>query len=314
MHSSLRKGFTLIELLVVIAIIAILAAILFPVFAQAKRAAKATSDLSNIKQLTLGMLMYAGDNDDAAAATRVVEQDADWWSPRMRTWKDVTLPYIKSGGRGTVVNGVFYSTPGNGGIFQSPLNQAAWSNADRWFGNEPGDETTRFPRSYAVNKDAGRNEFGGPHADGRCADTFWPEIYPNGSGGQTVYNQGGNFSLITNVAGTAMLAPTRKLFPDIEVSEAAKTASADGHELDTYPGSYSLVNGVGNGQLNFGFFDGHAKSFSMMGSIDKDVWGSLGPGGIPACGWNVYWNGPGNGMSWIDGIKADVRQIKEWSN
>lgn len=59
-----RKAFTLIELLVVIAIIAILAAILFPVFAQAKEAAKKTSDLSNQKQLGLGIMQYLADNDD----------------------------------------------------------------------------------------------------------------------------------------------------------------------------------------------------------------------------------------------------------
>jgi prepilin-type N-terminal cleavage/methylation domain-containing protein len=55
MHTN-RKGFTLIELLVVIAIIAILAAILFPVFAQAKVAAKKTSDLSNLKQNMMATL------------------------------------------------------------------------------------------------------------------------------------------------------------------------------------------------------------------------------------------------------------------
>ncbi len=59
-----RHGFTLIELLVVIAIIAILAAILFPVFARAREKARQTSCLSNIKQLTLGALMYVGDADD----------------------------------------------------------------------------------------------------------------------------------------------------------------------------------------------------------------------------------------------------------
>ncbi|RYG28542.1 prepilin-type N-terminal cleavage/methylation domain-containing protein [bacterium] len=59
-----RKAFTLIELLVVIAIIAILAAILFPVFAQAKAAAKKTSDLSNQKQIALANLIYSGDADD----------------------------------------------------------------------------------------------------------------------------------------------------------------------------------------------------------------------------------------------------------
>jgi type II secretory pathway pseudopilin PulG len=50
--------------LVVIAIIAILAAILFPVFAQAKEAAKATADLSNMKQLAVAVQIYTGDSDD----------------------------------------------------------------------------------------------------------------------------------------------------------------------------------------------------------------------------------------------------------
>jgi prepilin-type N-terminal cleavage/methylation domain-containing protein/prepilin-type processing-associated H-X9-DG protein len=61
---STRQGFTLIELLVVIAIIAILAAILFPVFAQAKEAAKKTTCVSNLKQLGVASMMYAGDFDD----------------------------------------------------------------------------------------------------------------------------------------------------------------------------------------------------------------------------------------------------------
>jgi|694.fasta_scaffold140267_3 prepilin-type N-terminal cleavage/methylation domain-containing protein len=61
---SKNKAFTLIELLVVITIIAILAAILFPVFAQARFAAKKSADLSNVKQISLGIMQYTIDNDD----------------------------------------------------------------------------------------------------------------------------------------------------------------------------------------------------------------------------------------------------------
>jgi len=61
----MKRGFTLIELLVVIAIIAILAAILFPVFARAREKARQTSCLSNVKQISLAILMYTGDYDEA---------------------------------------------------------------------------------------------------------------------------------------------------------------------------------------------------------------------------------------------------------
>ena len=85
----MRRAFTLIELLVVIAIIAILAAILFPVFAQAKEAAKKTVDLSNMKQIGTGFLLYAGDFDDKFPLTSFPHANDSWairCQPYVRSW------------------------------------------------------------------------------------------------------------------------------------------------------------------------------------------------------------------------------------
>lgn len=128
------QGFTLIELLVVVAIIGILAAILFPVFARARENARRSSCMSNLKQIGLGVMMYAQDYDERLPM---------WTYTRPRPWEsqyDISgtttqfiwfyalLPYVKnwqlfncpSGADAQKFTGLYNSRMGYGFNYQAP--------------------------------------------------------------------------------------------------------------------------------------------------------------------------------------------------
>jgi prepilin-type N-terminal cleavage/methylation domain-containing protein/prepilin-type processing-associated H-X9-DG protein len=91
MERHRTRGFTLVELLVVIAIIAILMAILVPAVSKARKHSQGLACSNNIRQLAMGMLLYAetskgwlpfdGEDGDSAGSKIVCPDNLGWESP-----------------------------------------------------------------------------------------------------------------------------------------------------------------------------------------------------------------------------------------
>ncbi len=141
-------GFTLIELLVVIAIIAILAAILFPVFARAREAARTTNCASNVRQLMLGVLMYAQDYNELLPDEQYNLGGGGNEPLVDASWRGAIFPYIANAQ--LFICPSHSPTGGNHGIFDgryADQKMTASYAINDWHQGSSSDSTTNTGRS-----------------------------------------------------------------------------------------------------------------------------------------------------------------------
>jgi len=98
-----RRGFTLVELLVVIAIIAVLIGLLLPAVQAAREAARRSSCQNNIKQIGLGLQVYAdanargGDNFLPTISSNGLETGYSWMTMILPGMEETNLQRLLTG-------------------------------------------------------------------------------------------------------------------------------------------------------------------------------------------------------------------------
>jgi len=278
------NGFTLIELLVVIAIIALLMSILLPALGGARKLARRTVCMANVRRLSVSMRLYLDNNDDKFPPDRLRKATQYIQTGPYRRYRPRWIWFLNEG-MGYVINPYEYET-------EEDFNAALEMDNDYYMC--PSLKSYQYARSirngaYGYNYQYLANTR--PHPSGTgCAN------YPNW------------FSRIKSPARSVVFCDSRGCNiphgehaylvdpPKMAVSRGAVDFSPKNPALG--PLKYSPADARHFGSVNVAFLDGHseAKKYEDLGyqvdpatkrPVEKGLNDVGGPGN------NQLWTGTG---------------------
>jgi prepilin-type N-terminal cleavage/methylation domain-containing protein len=94
-NSRFSRAFTLIELIVVLAVIAILMSMVYPMYTGISERAKATKDMSNLRQIGIATQTYLNDSDGVLPGSITVTWMSQLTPKYLSLWKIFQSPFDK---------------------------------------------------------------------------------------------------------------------------------------------------------------------------------------------------------------------------
>jgi len=225
-----QKVFTLIELLVVIAIIAILAAMLLPALSKARDKARSIGCINNLKQMGLGVFLYASDYDDYIVPGRCPPNEP--WNSG--DWFGLLSGY---GGQTSGYGPIFLGNSTTKGTFICPSEGVQFGNYEK---------SLFYYTHYLVN-----GQLSGLHGENRPVYGSIHRMNCLTSPGDAIF---AGDSMTTNTARgfTAAMFAYRHGAPELRPATTAQPTGT-----------------IGQGKCNFVFMDGHAAPMGYYELIQR---------------------------------------------
>ena len=274
MPQRLDCAFTLIELLVVIVTITILASVLLPTQAGTKIGSKSLQCLNNLKQLTVGALMYQSDNGTIAYVninnlwiTDVLSQQP---SVNIRLCPFAAQPVAGAipNAQGTANNAWIFNVNSNPNDPNSPLVTTNGSyGLNGWLYKynaimspwiNPADTVNFFPSAAAIKHPSQTPEF---------VDSLWPDLWPYQGGIGDNHNGAWELYADNNNAAKVSLSNADQGMPRCCIARHGSAGPIGG--VMRVAGT---TQPLWNGGVNLSCADGHVEPTTLEGL------------------WYYYWN------------------------